>query len=178
MMQPTPPTRTASSNGGVDSKIKTVEVVHPCGSSSVGQRRGSTTSTSSSTSASAAAGVAAGGPLSLAKLFLERFSGDEQEELREFLRACPQTYGSVCSGTDAVVLCGQALIEALGVPSDSLEHLFSCEKDEKKRQFLLDMYSDSLQHLFCDVSRLLSAAAFDCVSKTIVKIPKPRGLVG
>ena len=63
--------------------------------------------------------------------------------------------GSLCSGSDAPVLTCKAFVaamaELIGGKTARLQHLYSCEQSHRKREFLKDLFRDSMMSLYDDV---------------------------
>ncbi len=82
--------------------------------------------------------------------------------------------GTFCSGTDCAILVMQSFLRSckhiLGIPDEDMpqmRHLFSCEKDPQKREFLQafcptmeKLYSDALEPV--DMEAALVSAGFPC----------------
>lgn len=75
--------------------------------------------------------------------------------------------GTLCSGTDVPVLCMQAMLSALrdvwGIEAVS-EHLFSCEKNYHKREFIKTLFP-RLEHVYGDVMQMRKEKIWDHVAR-------------
>lgn len=126
-------------------------------------------------------GAADGSMHLLAIAFVRRLSADVRQDLASYLGSGLTThYSTVCSGTDAPVLCidqfSQALLSELKVQS-LFKHSFACEKKRSKREFLLRMFPH-LPLLFRDLSELKDGWAVDAKSKTKQRVPSSAGTIG
>jgi len=104
---------------------------------------------------------------------LDQMSSADFSKLQEYVTAAaPQKVATMCSGTDSPVLVLRALSAALSKRCITWKprHVFSAEKDAKKRSFLQAMMGDSMEHLFHDCTALDSAAMCD-VHRSRVPVP-------
>ena len=112
----------------------------------------------------------------VAKWFVNRVGGDEKQEqlVNNILTLCaqerkPLRFGSICSGTDSIVAVLASLQKVLG-DMVQIRHVFSCEFDAKKRQWIRDNFPD-LQLLFGDVNDLRNGEAMNYITNEMAEVP-------
>jgi hypothetical protein len=88
----------------------------------------------------------------LAATFFGRLCHDDSAKVETYLRDHTVRYGTLCSGTDAPVLCVSAFVGAVTAHQKPV-HAFACEKAKKKQQFLMKVFPE-LKLLFNDVAGL------------------------
>lgn len=80
----------------------------------------------------------------------------------------PLRIGTACSGTDSPVAVFAALGKAM--PSLKIEHVFSCEFDPKKREWITQNFP-KLPYLFGDVQDLAKGRAWNYATEMEVQVP-------
>ena len=80
----------------------------------------------------------------------------------------PLRIGTACSGTDSPVAVFAALGKAM--PSLKIEHVFSCEVDQKKREWITQNFP-KLPYLFGDVQDLAKGRAWNYATEMEVQVP-------
>lgn len=82
--------------------------------------------------------------------------------------------GTLCSGTDSPALVlkhlGKVLGKVMGTPNRfAFEHVFSCELDEQKQEFLMKNFD--MEFLFSDCTQMGRGRAWDVKSQSVQDVP-------
>ena len=118
---------------------------------------------------------------------IETLGGSWKSDLRQYVAAMPSvSLGTMCSGTDSPALVLRSLLQVLDQPKEPHEqgvskfrHLYSCEKNVKKRNFISSLFSSgevtgNIEHLFADVQSLVgSRSLWDDISRASCDAPGP-----
>ena len=103
-----------------------------------------------------------------------RLTDEMRTVLADYFRVAKGTegctsVGTACSGTDVAVMVSRAFHTTFC--QHSFVHSYSCEKDEKKRMFLQDLFEGELSCLFMDTCDLSKGSAQDVVTRSMRPVP-------
>ena len=119
-----------------------------------------------------------GGQAALARRLVAKLSPDDMKALSKLGQI---TYSTVCSGTDLAVNCNNAFAHAVceAETSGAIEfrHVWACEKDQCKQNFIMKMHP-GCPSVFEDTADLKGILANDRITNTEQIIEKADGLIG
>ena len=106
--------------------------------------------------------------LNLASGWLRRIPPDELIALAPFIKHV--TWGSACSGTDAIGFAFCAIRQSLGEAGieSQICHIFSCDLDAECRRWISFIFNPP--QLFGDIQGLSQATAFDYATRSQVQV--------